>query len=707
MGTYQVRTGFRTSLWLNVSLLLLIILALGVTCYRQLDLIGADLTDVINIHHPKSDAAQELEINVNGIGFAVLGYLHDRDAMHLKRISKDKADITRELSRFSRLEVTPEEEAKLAVLRQSLDRYFTLAGVLTDVRFHQEQSMHRLLSTLKEIDELIDDKIDPAIRPDGKNAYAKLAAANELEININGIAEAVGAYLRTHNADYVRKLHTDEADFQRFMRDYELLTPAGPEHEWASQLRALYLAVYQLSGALIQMENTEQEKLNAFVQIRRDLDNQFDEGLQKLAQEEMAEASQRTESRLATAHMTILSMLILGLGIGLIGGGIFTRRITHRVETLSRAAGAIAGGDLDQRVSETGADVLGQLAHTFNVMAESRQQIESDLVRQAGELAGIVEHMVDGLISINESGIVQSFNSAAERIFGYQAGEVIGNNIKMLMPQPYHNQHDGYVKHYLETGETKIIGSIRTVEGRRKDGSTFPMDLAVNEMRIGATRTFIGVVRNVTERIRDEREIADKNRELALRSRYEHSYAKTMALFSSTYDRDKALSGLLSILADHHPYPVSAIYTYNEWSGGLELAVSHGAPSSLKREIGHGEGLIGQAAMEGKVLMLEDVDAEGRLAIEAGILEFRPVAVVTTPISFQDRLLGVMVLAASKPLIDLDKSFIEQLGVQLGVAMNNINQYGDLKALSDQLKVRGEEISQKNIELENANRMKS
>lgn len=351
--------------------------------------------------------------------------------------------------------------------------------------------------------------------------------------------------------------------------------------------------------------------------------------------------------------------------------------------------------------------MLSMLLFLFRPIMRRMRESANSLAASEALNRSIVETMADAMITINASGVVESFNPAAERIFDYAPDEVIGNNVKMLMPPPYHGQHDGYLKHYLDTGEAKVIGVGREVEGKRKDGSAFPIDLSISEMNIGGRRSFSGVIRDISDRRATEQVIAEKNRELELRGRYDHSYAKAMALFSSTYDRDKALSGLLSILAENHPFPVSAIYAYDEWSGKLELAISHGAPDTLKSEFERGEGLIGQAAIEGKLLMLDEVDAKGGLTIETGILTFRPAAVIVAPISFQNKLLGVLVLAASKPLIDLDNAFIERLGAQLGVAMNNIRQYGDLKALSDQLKQRGEEISQKNIELENANRMKS
>lgn len=119
-------------------------------------------------------------------------------------------------------------------------------------------------------------------------------------------------------------------------------------------------------------------------------------------------------------------------------------------------------------------------------------------------LAAILDNVLDGIITIDELGSIGSFNMAAEKIFGYTAAEVIGNNVKMLMPEPYHSQHDGYLHNYVSTGNKKIIGIGREVVGQRKDGSTFPMDLAVSAMRLGDKRMFTGIVRDITERVKVE-----------------------------------------------------------------------------------------------------------------------------------------------------------------------------------------------------------
>ncbi|HEY1068296.1 MAG TPA: PAS domain S-box protein, partial [Pirellulales bacterium] len=130
----------------------------------------------------------------------------------------------------------------------------------------------------------------------------------------------------------------------------------------------------------------------------------------------------------------------------------------------------------------------------------SRRRAEVAVADALERVRGIVEQAVDGIITIDERGIVESVNPAAERMFDYTAEELIGRNVSMLMPSPYRDEHDGYLANYLETGKAAIIGIGREVRGRRRNGEVFPLDLSVSEVQLAQGRLFTGLVRDVTER---------------------------------------------------------------------------------------------------------------------------------------------------------------------------------------------------------------
>jgi len=130
-------------------------------------------------------------------------------------------------------------------------------------------------------------------------------------------------------------------------------------------------------------------------------------------------------------------------------------------------------------------------------------------------LRAILQTAVEGIITIDERGIIESLNPAAEKLFGYPGADVLGKNVHVLMPSPYREEHDAYLANYLRSGQAKIIGIGREVVGRRKDGSVFPMDLAVSEVRLADRRLFTGFVRDISERKKAEARLADLAQSLA------------------------------------------------------------------------------------------------------------------------------------------------------------------------------------------------
>ncbi len=147
-------------------------------------------------------------------------------------------------------------------------------------------------------------------------------------------------------------------------------------------------------------------------------------------------------------------------------------------------------------------DDSGELVGACTVTSDisRKKRAERALQESSAQVQAVVDTVLDGIVTINEYGIIDSFNPAAERLFGYRAHEVIGLNVNVLMPEPYHSRHDGYLRNYQQTGEAKIIGIGREVQAQRKDGSQFPIDLAVAEMRVGDRRGFVGIIHDISER---------------------------------------------------------------------------------------------------------------------------------------------------------------------------------------------------------------
>jgi len=187
----------------------------------------------------------------------------------------------------------------------------------------------------------------------------------------------------------------------------------------------------------------------------------------------------------------------------------------------------------------------------FQIMRSRAAAVNRDLRAREAHLQSILATVPDAMVVITERGIMQSFSPAAERLFGWSAAEVIGENVRILMPEPYRGAHDGYLDRYLTTGERRIIGVGRVVVGERRDGSTFPMELSVGEMISGEQRFFTGFVRDLSERQQTEQRLQELQSELVHISRL------------------TAMGEMASALAHELNQPLSAMANYLKGSRRL------------------------------------------------------------------------------------------------------------------------------------------
>jgi two-component system sensor kinase FixL len=218
-------------------------------------------------------------------------------------------------------------------------------------------------------------------------------------------------------------------------------------------------------------------------------------------------------------------------------------RIEHYETRRRRKDGSV----LD--VSLTVSPVWDNAGHLLGASKVARdisasKQAQGILQKREAHLRSILETVPDAMVLIDDKGLIQSFSATAERLFGYQAAEVAGQNVSMLMPSPYRGQHDGYLERYQRTGEKRIIGSSRVVIGLRKDGSTFPMELSVGEVLGVEPRSFTGFVRDLTERQATQQRLHDLQGELAHMSRF------------------TAMGEMASTLAHELNQPLTAVASY-------------------------------------------------------------------------------------------------------------------------------------------------
>jgi two-component system sensor kinase FixL len=157
-------------------------------------------------------------------------------------------------------------------------------------------------------------------------------------------------------------------------------------------------------------------------------------------------------------------------------------------------------------------DIAGRVVGASAIARDvtEAKRVEAALRGSEERYRSIIESAVDAILVIDRKGHIEAFNVAAERLFGYAAKEVLGHNVNLLMPQPYHGEHDQYMARYLTTGEKRIIGIGREVTGRRRDGTTFPLHLSVGEMTIDGEPKFTGILHDLTARVLLETQLREQ-----------------------------------------------------------------------------------------------------------------------------------------------------------------------------------------------------
>ncbi|QXD16330.1 PAS domain S-box protein [Rhodocaloribacter litoris] len=269
----------------------------------------------------------------------------------------------------------------------------------------------------------------------------------------------------------------------------------------------------------------------------------------------------------------------------------------------------------------------------------ARKAAEQALRESESKARAVLDTTADGIITIDEQGIIRSFNRAAERLFGYRAGEVIGRKINLLMPSPYREEHDGYLNRYLTTNQPHIIGRGRDVEGQRKDGSVFPMYLSVSEVRLGEERLFTGIVHDLSERVAVEAELRKRARQQEAVARLGLAAWSLRGNLSALFDRvvhtlvevlEADLCKVLERMPDREALRLVAGAGWKEGLVGNAMeAAGTGSPA-------------GYALERGEPVLIEDLRAETRFQAPPLLLDHGVVSGISAVIQGEGGPYGVL-----------------------------------------------------------------
>lgn len=313
------------------------------------------------------------------------------------------------------------------------------------------------------------------------------------------------------------------------------------------------------------------------------------------------------------------------------------------------------------------------------------KKAQAELAEGTHRLNSVLDTAVDSIITISDKAIIQTVNMAVTKLFGYTREELIGKNVKMLMPSPYHEQHDQYVNNYLHTGNKKIIGSGREVIAKRKDGSTFPAYLSVGEFKLNNQRFFSGFIHDLTQLDSIARQNRIRRSVLAINEGIQGDHTlKTLGekIIITMTQQLQAISGVFYKVDDRILTMIAGCFYPLERKGKI---------------VEFGQGLAGQSALEKKILSLERAED---FRIETSFGNAFPDILVAIPILFNESVVAVAELAFLDHFSQESREIVDNVVASLGFAINSARSNEEIKKLLEESQIQAEELQQANEELE-------
>jgi len=331
----------------------------------------------------------------------------------------------------------------------------------------------------------------------------------------------------------------------------------------------------------------------------------------------------------------------------------FSRRLTKPLQDISTAAQTLAEGEFQVDLPTEEKGEVGQLARSLEAMAQRIKDRTLELQKSEAYNRAILDNALDCIITINQKGIILTANPALKTIFGYEMDEVIGCNVKMLMPSPEFERHDSYLEKYLLTQVKTIINSTRKVTGLRKDGTQVPLNLSVNELIMGKERFFTGFLKDITQ----EEE----------KRRHDNQLAGLAEIMSSSKDSQKSGMQVLSYMARFLDIQIGAIYFPLSEDTLVRIATYSWNDIKHNKMVQKGEGLVGQVAIDHQICILDQAP-DGYYGLKTGAGNFAIKQILIYPILFDNELVAIFELGSLNQAHREVRHFMDAASHLLGVA---------------------------------------
>jgi len=349
-----------------------------------------------------------------------------------------------------------------------------------------------------------------------------------------------------------------------------------------------------------------------------------------------------------------------------------------------------AHDELEARVEERTAE-LSRTNEILQQEISQREQAEQALRASESHLSAIVGNVADGIVTINEHGLINSFNAAAESIFGYPASEAIGRNVKMLTSPDVSQQHDHYISRYRRTGHAYIIGEGREVLGQRRDGTTFPLDLTLSEFFVNGQRMFAGTIRDITERKQSEAALRKSEAEARRLAEENEVLAEIGRIINSSLDINAVYERFAQLVRPLVPFDTMSVgfIDFDSQIVTLAYAIGEIVPGRGTGEAIPLSGTFGLDVVESRSSLIFHPSSKGELeerfpglvpAYDAGIRSNLGVSLIVN-----DQVIGTLHLLSKAENIytERHRHFIDNVGAQISGAIANARLHEETRIAKD------------------------